>query len=238
MKLNPETLAPGIVLYENDFRDVLPTLDKAKAFALLTDPPYGIADAWKGGMWTSAGRNPNNPQVRALSKRNAWDDAAPTAEDLKLILSFGEKKMIWGGNYFELPPSRCWYIWNKPERNFTLAEAELCWTNFDNTVSVFDYARSEPDRFHPTQKPLALMRWCIRRARIPSGAVILEPYAGSGTTGHAALLEGCGCIMIERDPEYAEYIRQRIRKADGRAPGTLFEQHDITSQFEDSAQAA
>jgi DNA modification methylase len=119
--------------------------------------------------------------------------------------------IVWGGNYFDLPPSRCWLVWNKPERGFTLAEAELAWTNADAVVRVFDAPRSEPGREHPTQKPVALMRWCI--AKLSKAETILDPFMGSGTTGVACVKLGRRFIGIEREPKYFDIACRRIAEA-------------------------
>ena len=192
-------------LYLGDCLEILPTLPKVDA--VITDPPYGIAKAWKGGFspkhgWGKAGVD--------AGFRNDWDNETPSESLMKLILSKGDEQIIWGGNYFNLPPSRCWFVWNKPERGFTLAEAELAWTNRDNIVRVYDGPRSDPGREHPTQKPLALMTWCVNKT---SGQKILDPFMGSGTTGVAAVYMGRAFIGIEREAKYFDIACRRIDDA-------------------------
>lgn len=191
-------------LYLGDCREILPTLGKVDA--VVTDPPYGIAATWKGGFsakhgWAKA--------ERESGLRNAWDGQPPTAETMRLVLTAGDQQIIWGGNYFELPPSRCWLVWNKPERGFTLAEAELAWTSRDNVVRVFDAPRSEPDREHPTQKPVALMAWCVQKTT----GTILDPFMGSGTTGVACAKLGRKFIGVEIEPRYFDIACKRIEEA-------------------------
>ncbi len=200
-----ETLADGVEIYLGDCRDILPTLPRVDA--LVTDPPYGIARVWTGG----ASHRWRRVKDRTAA-RNEWDARPIDDNEINLLLRSAETQIIWGGNYFNLPPSRCWLVWNKPERNFTLAEAELAWTNMDAVVRVFDHARSEPGREHDTQKPVALMRWCIDR--LPAtAATILDPYMGSGTTGVAAVRMGRRFIGIERDAGYYSIARRRILSA-------------------------
>jgi DNA modification methylase len=192
-------------LYLGDCMDILPTLPKVDA--VITDPPYGIAKTWKGGFsakhgWGKAGID--------ADLRNDWDAEIPSDDLINLILSMGDQQIIWGGNYFNLPPSRCWFVWNKPERGFTLAEAELAWTNRDNVVRVFDGPRSDPGRQHPTQKPLSLMSWCVSKTK---GSTILDPFMGSGTTGVAAIQMGRKFIGIEREPKYFDIACKRIEQA-------------------------
>lgn len=188
-------------LYLGDCREILPTLGKVDA--VVTDPPYGIARVWRGGFGHGWGKAKAETEVR-----NEWDKEGPPEDVLSWMLSTREQ-IIWGGNYFNLPPSRCWLIWNKPERGFSLAEAEMAWTNFDSVVRVFDHPRSEPDRQHPTQKPVALMRWCVDKTK----GTVCDPYMGSGTTGVACAKAARQFIGIDRDPRWFDLSRRRIEQA-------------------------
>ena len=190
-------------LYLGDCRDILPTLGKVDA--VVTDPPYGIAHKWQGGKGHGWGKADNDKALR-----NEWDESTPSPETMALVLAAGAEAIIWGGNYFALPPSRCWFVWNKPERNFTLAEAELAWTSRDNVARVYDGPRSESDRIHPTQKPVALMKWCVEKTKAET---ILDPFMGSGTTGVAAVQMGRSFIGIEREPKYFDIACKRIAEA-------------------------
>lgn len=191
----------GITIYHGDCRDVLPELGLFDL--LLTDPPYGIADVWQGGKgygWGKADSQKNH--------RNSWDGQPPDAELIKNCISHARHAVIWGANHFTLPPSRGWLVWNKPERNFTLAEAELAWTNRDTVIRVYDANRSDPGRLHPTQKPLTLMRWCIER--FADVQTVLDPFMGSGTTLRAAADAGLRAVGIEIEEEYCEIAAQRL----------------------------
>jgi site-specific DNA-methyltransferase (adenine-specific) len=200
-----EILAEGVELYLGDCREILPSLPRVDA--VVTDPPYGIAHLWQGGFNAKHGWGKAKDESVL---RNEWDDRPPDLKMLRLIRSAAKDQIIWGGNYFELPPTRCWLIWNKPERNFTLAEAEMAWTNMDTVIRVFDGPRSDVGREHPTQKPLDLMKWCIRKVK---GETILDPFMGSGTTGVAAVKLGRKFIGIEIEPRYFEIALRRISEA-------------------------
>lgn len=190
-------------LYCGDCMDILPTLTGVDA--VVTDPPYGIAKVWKGGSGHGWGK------ARAdTAERNQWDASPIGDEHIKAMLLHGKTHIIWGGNYFNLPSSRCWLVWNKPERNFTLAECELAWTDIDSVARVFDCRRSDPDRVHPTQKPLALMQWCIEKTK----GTVLDPFMGSGTTGVACVKMGRKFIGIEREKKYFDIACERIRNAE------------------------
>jgi hypothetical protein len=157
-----EHLSDSVTLHLGDCREILPTLGKVDA--VVTDPPYGIAHLWKGGFSEKHGWGKAKDESIT---RNEWDEKPLSGPMLDLILAAGKQHVIWGGNYFDLPPSRCWFVWNKPERNFTLAEAELAWTSRDSVIRVFDCRRSDQGRVHPTQKPLELMVWCIEQLPPP-----------------------------------------------------------------------
>lgn len=190
----------GIVIYHGDCRDILPTLDPVDL--VLTDPPYGIAEVWKGG----SGHGWANAQEQGVT-RNEWD-RVPCDELMLLVCSKGQEVVIWGGNYFHLPISRGWFIWNKPERGFTLSEAEMAWTTRDNVIRVFDAHRSDVGRQHPTQKPISLMRWCI--GFFPDAQTVLDPFMGSGTTLRAAKDLGRKAIGIEIEEKYCEIAARRM----------------------------
>ena len=189
-------------LYLGDCLEILPTLGKVDA--VVTDPPYGIADVWKGGKGHGWGAARTQAALR-----NDWDQSTPDEQTISSELSAAKQIVIWGGNYLPLPVSRCWLVWNKPERGFTLAEAELAWTNFDSVVRVWDGPRSEPGRVHPTQKPVALMDWCIAKTK----GTVLDPFMGSGTTGVACAKAGRSFIGIEREPSYFDIACRRIEEA-------------------------
>lgn len=202
--MRKETLADGIELYCGDCRDILPTLRPVDA--VITDPPYGIARVWKGGCGRGWGKARADTEAR-----NAWDDEAPPPELFVALSELSSQQVIWGGNYFDLPPSRGWLVWNKPERGVSLAEAELAWTNIDTVIRVCDAPRSDYGRQHPTQKPLSVMLWCVDR--VPKAKSILDPFMGSGTTGVAAVKRGRAFVGIERDPKWFDLSCKRISDA-------------------------
>jgi len=120
----------------------------------------------------------------------------------------GRDAVVWGGNYFSLPTTRGWLVWNKPERGFSLSEAELAWTTRDNVIRVFDCNRSDTGRQHPTQKPLSLMLWCINL--FSNVLTVLDPFMGSGTTLVAAKQLNRRAIGIEIEERYCEIAAKRL----------------------------
>lgn len=193
-------------LYLGDCRDILPTLGKVDA--VVTDPPYGIGFAAKPTKW----------QRRAGAKPEAWDDnPVPIVSSLPALAP----TIIWGGNYYDLPVSRGWLSWFKPDAPPSMANFELAWTSFDQNSRQLSCSIGEtnPERVgHPTQKPLRLMKWCI--GFLPDAQTILDPFMGSGTTGVAAVQMGRKFIGIEREEKYFDIACKRIE--DAQRQGDMF----------------
>lgn len=192
-------------LWCGDCRDVLPLLPKHDL--LLTDPPYGLGD------------------LLHRPGRGAWDkhygDGAPTwdreasADGVMDALAKADKAVIWGGQFYLLQPSRCWLSWNKIVRNWSSSEAEHAWTNLDKPNRVFDYSHgqlaTEGKHYHPTQKPVPLMAWCLCQSGLLD--TVLDPFMGSGTTGVACAQLGKAFTGIERERRYFDIACERIARA-------------------------
>jgi len=197
------------VLVQADCRDVLPVLPKVDA--CVTDPPYGI-------------RADENP-VRGSQKHEklGWDTDRPPPEVFSLILAAAPHTVIWGGNYFAdlLPPTMRWLVWDKMQGDFSLADCEFAWTSEQRAARIFRYSRGaalQDGKEHPTQKPIALMKWCIDF--FPKAEVIADPFMGSCTTGVAAVQMGRDFIGIEREAKYFDIACCRIEQA--QRQGDLF----------------
>ena len=191
----------GIVIFHGDCREILPLLEPGSVDLVLTDPPYGHGEKWSGGTWAS-----NPIYERAFD----WD--AKAADNIEQVIAAGTNVILWGGNYFAVPPSRCWLSWWKTSLMPTMADFELAWTNFDKPSKAYRCGRN-PDgkRSHPTQKPLHLIEWCFSQA--PDDCeTILDPFMGSGTTLVAAKKLGRKCIGIEIEKKYVEIAVERLRQ--------------------------
>jgi DNA modification methylase len=211
----------GATLYLGDCMDILPMLGKVDA--VITDPPYGIgvdrSMAEKSGTKFGAAK-----AKKSFYEATGWDDSPIGAEQIDLMLDISTEAVIFGGNYFCLPPARCWLVWDK-KVNGAFADCELAWTNLDKPVRRIEWMWNgmlrkggEERNGHPTQKPLEVMKWCIEQASNPQ--TILDPFMGSGTTGVAAIQLGRKFIGIEREPKYFDIACQRIEQAV--AQGQLF----------------
>lgn len=210
----------GITIYHGDCRDLLSrdgALRSGGYDLLLTDPPYGIGEA----------RSKNASRSCLATSRDygssEWDDR-PAHDALALARGKCRWQIIFGGNYYDLPPSSCWLVWDKDNGRNDFADCELAWTNLKKAVRKLTYRwhgmLQEPgvpreQRQHPTQKPEAVIRWALMQA--PQDArTVLDPFMGSGTTLVAAKRLGRRATGIEREERYCEIAAERL------AQGALF----------------
>ena len=201
----------GITIYHGDCRQVLPFLPKFDL--LLTDPPYGIdADNRERILSRSKLATPRDYGA------SSWDTDPPKKWLLESAQESSLTQILWGGNYYGLPASSCWLVWDKDNGANDFADCELAWTNMTRAVRKFKWrwngmiqermGDNKENRVHPTQKPLALMRWCL--SLVPDAKTVLDPFMGSGTTLVAAKLEGRKAVGIELDERYCEAAAKRL----------------------------
>lgn len=195
------------MLYLGDCRDILPTIGKVDA--VVTDPPYGIGITKSNRLAVSRGMG-----------GKSWDNETPETNFLADMVSMAAQAIIWGGNYFALPETRCVLVWDKQNDDRDFADLEMAWTNIDAVARIFRMRPQGMDggKVHPTQKPIRLMKWCIDKLNNPQ--TILDPFGGSGSTAVAATLMGRKTIYIERDPDYFDIACKRIE--DAQKQGDLF----------------
>jgi DNA modification methylase len=181
--------------------------------AVVTDPPYG--KRWARG----ANRSQLAPSFSQTIDALEWDRERPQKEVFDLLLSLSPQVIIWGGNYFAdlLPPSNGWLVWDKIA-DWTptwFADVELAWTSLNKVARKFTmisqgFVKGTADkREHPTQKPSELMQWCLG---FVDGETILDPYAGSGTTGVACIRTGRRFIGVEIEPKYCQIAVERMER--------------------------
>lgn len=178
-------------------------------FSVVTDPPYGIgADK---AMAKQSGQKYGN----AAAKKTAYEatdwDKLPPKELIDYIAGFNQS-VIFGGNYFDLPPSSCWLVWDKENGDNNFADCELAWTNLDKAVRIKKHMwngmirKDQEERYsHPTQKPVDVMTWAVS---FTEGSVF-EPFAGSGTTLMACEKLKRKCLAVELSPKYIDVIIKR-----------------------------
>lgn len=201
-------------LYLGDCLEVLPTLQKASC--VIVDPPYGIGEARKDHK----SRNRvigGKPIISTDYGKSEWDDAPLDAPRLALVLASAPKAVVWGGNYYCLPAASKWLVWDKINSG-DFADCELAWTNLPGAVRMFRHMwngmlrdSERGQRVHPTQKPVALMRWCLLQAGNPESVV--DPCMGSSPVGVACSEANIPYFGIEREPRYFDVACERIDNA-------------------------
>jgi site-specific DNA-methyltransferase (adenine-specific) len=199
----------GITIYHADCRELLPEIKGIDA--LITDPPYGMnLNTDYSGMKGWNGNGKNHPAV--------YGDDKPF--DPSPFVNF-KIAVMWGANHFasRLPDSGGWIVWNKrgegKPSEICFGDCELAWTNVGQSVRMYSHmwhgvARwTEEPSFHPTQKPVALMQWVMKRYTDDEQSV-LDPFCGSGTTLVAAKNLGRKAIGIEIEEKYCEIAAKRL----------------------------
>ena len=168
----------------------------------VVDPPYGIGE--DGGKF----RGRKGQGHRILPKKN-WDRNTPEAPFFDDLRRVSKNQIIWGGNYFSLPPSRCWIFWDKLMGG-DFADGELAWTSFDAVVRKFTKCNKDHGHIHPTQKPVALYKWLLSNYAKP-GDKILDTHLGSGSSRIASYDLGFDFYATELDKDYFDAQEKRFQ---------------------------
>lgn len=158
----------------------------------IVDPPYGIKINSSGRLGHYGGRG------------KKWDDGVPTPEYFAELRRVSANQIVWGGNYFELPPTRCFVVWDKQQpEGLSFADSEYAWTSFNASARTFRKRPQRADnvRIHPTQKPVKLYEWLLEKYAKP-GQLILDTHLGSGSSAIAAHRFGVNFVGIELDADY------------------------------------
>lgn len=212
-------------LHLADCRDVLPTLGRVDA--VVSDPPYGIEFSHGGNDRSGFEKG---RYATSFAKVKIAGDAEPF--DPSPLLGLADHLILWGGNHFanRLPASPCWLIWDKraaSQHTNDFADCELAWSNKDGVARIFRHhwdgmmkaSERGVKRDHPTQKPVAVMEWCL--LQVPKAQTILDPFMGSGSTGVACVRLKKRFIGIELEQRYFDAACRRIEEA-CRQPDDMF----------------
>ena len=209
----------GITIYHGDCAQVLPFLEPVDL--LLTDPPYGIGESDKKNSirgTSSAKWSRGRPRDYGAFD---WDKSPIDQWLIDACVNMAKTSIIFGGNYYSMPPSSCWLVWDK-ENSGDFSDGEMAWTNMNKAMRIkrhqwngFIRVGNEA-RFHPTQKPVAVMSWCIANAG-DEVKTVLDPFMGSGTTLIAARVNGKRALGSERELQYCQIAVDRL------AQQTLFQ---------------
>jgi site-specific DNA-methyltransferase (adenine-specific) len=208
-----------VTLWHGCALEVLPILDRESIHAVISDPPWGINldtdnSRFSGGTAGNVAKRGNGPGNGAGVPIIGDDEPF----DPEPWISF-PRVILWGGNHFaQRLPAGTWLAWikrNDEAFGSFLSDGEIAWMKgghgvyFKRDLSMNAEALT---RVHPTQKPIPLMQWCIEKAKVPAGGLILDPYAGSGSTLLAAKLNGYRSIGVEIREDYCEAIADRCRQ--------------------------
>ena len=207
-------------IYCGDCLDLMREIPDKSVDLVLTDPPYGIGASTASFMRCGQ----QHGAAKAVSGLNydpaEWDVSTPPDGTFEEIRRVSRNQIVFGGNYFALPPSSCWLVWDKDNGSNGYADCELAWTSFKTAVRKFKWRwqgmlqedmRHKEERFHPTQKPVPLFVWILERYSKP-GDLVLDPFLGSGTTAIACLRTGRHFIGIEKHEPYFIKAQERIDK--------------------------
>ena len=209
--MNPYYQDDSVTIYHGDCREIVPELGKFDL--LLTDPPYGIGTK---GVTGSAGKGKGATRTRDYGTIN-WDTNTVDWDLLRGLFELGKYACCFGGNYYPVPPSPSWLVWDKKNSSNDFADGELAWTNYGGTLRIKQHLwngmcrEGLEKRYHPTQKPLAVVMWALSLCP-GEPQTILDPFAGSGTTGRAAKDLGRKAVLIEIEERYCEIAANRMRQ--------------------------
>lgn len=213
------------VVYNEDCVEGLKRFSDNYFDLAIVDPPYGIG-ADKAQNNAAQSRIKANGTSKAgrgwkLYADTDWDNERPTAEYWAELFRVSKNQIVWGGNYFTeyLPPSMGWIVWDKGQRNFSLADGELAWTSFNKALRVFEMSRGKAlaknneqgGRFHPTQKPIGVYDFCLHFAKAQPQMKMLDTHVGSGSSRIAAYKMGLQYTGFEIDTEYYEKQEKRFK---------------------------
>jgi len=178
----------------------------------IVDPPYGI-DLANMNMGIGKSKKASKAKNRKWVSKD-WDKETPTEFYFNELVRVSKNQMIWGGNYFNLPPCKFYIIWDKEiPQGLSFADCELCWTSFDKAPRIFRYSayKDKKTKFHPTQKPVKLYEWLlINYAK--EGDKILDTHCGSGSIAIACHNRGFELTACELDKDYYEAAIKRIKQ--------------------------
>ena len=191
-----------IELYNRDCLEAMREMEDNAFDLAICDPPYGL-----GKTTTQGGKR----HSMASFKDHSWDNEIPCAEYFEQLKRVSKNQIIWGGNYFPLSEYRCFIVWDKMTYIPTMSQVELAYTSFDSPARYVQINSTQPDRFHPTQKPVALYTWLLDKYA-KKGDKILDTHLGSGSIAIACHNLGYSLTGFELDKEYFEAASHRLKE--------------------------
>ena len=217
------------VAYNMDCMEAMRQMPDNAFDLAVVDPPYGIgADNFKNGagaskdggkLYSTAVKMKNRLNTGSGKLKNRllnqsdcnWDSEPPQKEYFNELFRVSKNQIIWGGNYFDLPPTRGIIVWDKVQPWENFSQVELAWTSFDRPAALFKMCNTMPGKIHPTQKPIALYEWIFKKYAKPEDK-ILDTHLGSGSSRIAAYNAGLYFIGYEINKLYFNLQEQRFEE--------------------------
>lgn len=193
-----------IKLYNMDCMDYLAQCSDNEFDLAVVDPPYGLPQRSGKGAGKLADR-----QIQNMHKKG-WD-VSPKPDYFNQLTRSGKQQIIWGGNYFGLPPTRGFIVWDKVQPWPNFSDCEFAWNSIDGVARIFKYDNRQDKKQHPTQKPVKLYQWILDNYAKPEHR-ILDTHLGSGSSAIAAHYFGCEFVGIELDKDYFEASVKRFEQ--------------------------
>ena len=212
--INPPFCQTAVIgslsFFNTDNIELMKTFADKQFDLAIVDPPYGLGKRTTDGGGT-------NSQIKFMDdiRRTNWDDKTPDKEYWEQLFRISKNQIIWGGNYFDLPPTRTIICWDKVVMIPTMSQIEIAWTSFDSPAQLYRYDNRTADKIHPTQKPVQLYDWILKNYA-QEGFKIIDTHLGSGS--HAIAVEEMNrfekmnltLTACEIDQEYFKDTTNRI----------------------------
>lgn len=191
------------VAYNIDCMEYMKNIPDKYFDLAVVDPPYGI------NINNNIGRRKGDKPSKY--KKVTWDASPPSEEYFKELFRVSKNQIVWGANYFKMPPTKCFIVWRKPHicEDVSFSMVEYAWTSFDQTAKEWIGMSAEFDRIHPTQKPVALYQWIFGKYA-KDGDKILDTHLGSGSSRIAAYNAGLDFVGCEIDKDYFDAQEKRF----------------------------
>lgn len=215
----------GLITFKNmDCNDFMKGCKENEFDLIHNDPPYGIGQPKQSNLKGYKGRESLDVRLaknrlnsgggklkdRKLNMSNCeWDNEIPKQDHFDLAFTVSKNQIIWGGNYFPLPPSRCIICWDKVQPWENFSQVELAWTSFDSPAQLFRFDNRTGDKIHPTQKPIELYKWILDKYTKPTDT-ILDCFGGSMSNAIACHMKRRNLTIIELDVDYFKSALNRF----------------------------
>ena len=196
---------PTSIVYNTDCLDYMRGLPDGYFDLAICDPPYGLDKS------STHGRGKLRDRILNTGHIQQWD-VRPSQEYFDELRRVSKQQVIWGGNYFDLPPCRCFVVWDKQQPWENFSQAEFAWTSFDKPAKLVTIPKSgREQKIHPTQKPVELYAYILRTFAV-GGGKILDTHLGSGSSRIAAYKMGYDFVGCEINTTYYELQEERFRR--------------------------